>query len=289
MLKSSVELALGTAQFGSIYGIANSGKPILASDVRTILARAWQLGIHVLDTAPLYGKIEDQLVDLTGDLPYSIVSKIPPVSCELSKNAIEDFVGESIVQTKARLGSRLSALLFHRSSDLFDQKGNIAWTSAINVLENDTIQLGVSCYSPAELIALQKLYPLKLAQLPGNAFDQRLKMTGGIDKNIELFLRSAFLQGVLLLSTQKLVLKLPHANSLHAQWSVWCQERNMTPLQAALSLVKGFPGIRYCVVGVDSLLQLEEICEAWSFASPMHAPELASDDEGIIDPRRWIL
>ena len=289
MLKSSVELALGTAQFGSIYGIANSGKPILASDVRIILARAWQLGIRVLDTAPLYGNIEDQLVDLTADSPYSIVSKIPPVSCELSKNAIEDFVSESIVQTKARLGNRLSALLFHRASDLFDQQGMLAWSSAINALDNDTIQLGVSCYSPAELISLQKLYPLKAAQLPGNAFDQRLKMSVGIDKNIELYLRSAFLQGVLLLSTQKLVLKLPHANSLHAQWVAWCHERNMTPLQAALSLVKGIPDVRYCVVGVDSLFQLEEICEAWSLASPMDAPELASDDEGIIDPRRWVL
>ena len=130
---------------------------------------------------------------------------------------------------------------------------------------------------------------MKAAQLPGNAFDQRLKMSLGIDQCVELYLRSIFLQGVLLLSTQKLALKLPYANSLHAQWIIWCQERNMAPLQAALSLVKGFPGVRYCVVGVDSLFQLEEICEAWSLASPMDAPELASDDEDIIDPRRWIL
>ena len=51
-------LVLGTAQFGSDYGVANKvGKPN-KQEIFKILTSAWESGIRKYDTAPDYGPSE---------------------------------------------------------------------------------------------------------------------------------------------------------------------------------------------------------------------------------------
>ena len=54
-------------------------------------------------------------------------------------------------------------------------------------------------------------------------------------------------------------------------------------------MVKALPGATHCVVGVDSLAQLEAIVAAWQAAPIIEAPELACNDQAVIDPRLWPL
>ena len=287
MAKASIELALGTAQFGLSYGIANANKLIRSQDVKQILTRAWELGIRVIDTAPVYGDIEARLFDETMSQDgFSVVSKIPAISQKLSKEAVEDHVSESIYKSQSRLRARLQAILFHRGLDLLDKQGEVAWESANRAIEGTGIKLGVSCYSPNELNRIGARFPITIAQLPGNALDQRLVSMKN-SSNIELHLRSVFLQGALLLAPQEVSVKLPQAMKEMAIWRAWCDVHGLTPLQASLSIAKGFSNVRYCVVGVDGVHQLEAIAEAWSYAVPLNAPTLATDKLEVIDPRYW--
>ena len=280
------EIALGTAQFGLNYGIAGRGEVVPRKEVYQILERAWDLGIRRIDTAPVYGTIEKGLKTLLKKYPFKVVSKIPFVPVHLDKDDIAHFTLNNIRRSQNNLEDSLDILLFHRSDDLFTEHANFIWEVASKALKNLNIRLGVSCYSPDELRNLCKRFPIQVSQVPGNAFDQRLKSSHGIP-NIEIHLRSVFLQGILLLSTDQISVKLPKAKEALKNWRTWCEENNLSPLQGALNFVKFHPDISYCVIGVDRLSQLEEIYNCWTTLQSMKTHPPRVDDLDIIDPRCW--
>lgn len=286
MMQSRIELALGTVQFGMAYGVAGRGEPVPAHEVHEILARAWSSGIRVLDTAPGYGDIEERLADLVDTRPFDIVSKIPALPHSLSADGVAMFVSESVHRSCARLRGRLSTVLFHRGEDLEGPHGETAWRAASAAAATAGVRLGVSCYSPAEAAAIFERFPIAVAQVPGNAFDQRLASATGLEQ-VELHVRSVFLQGLLMLSRKDASERLPCATAAIHTWKNWCLERNLSPLQAALGIAKGLPGARYCVVGVDRAAHLDEILQSWEEVGPLQAATLSIDDEHVIDPRRW--
>ena len=281
-----MQLALGTVQFGLSYGIAGRGEPVPEAEVRAILQAAWDRGIRVLDTASAYGDIEQRLAGLTQQTAFTFVSKIPSLPSQLDDSMTAEFVDSCVRHCRARLEGRLAALLFHRGADLLESRGEVAWQQAQASTHGTGIRLGVSCYSPAELHAVRARAGVTVAQLPGNALDQRL-LTEGAPAGVELHLRSALLQGLLMLPVQEGSRRVVAASDALSAWARFCRDHDLAPLRAALSVVKAFSGIRYCVLGVDRLEQLHEALDAWEQARPMRAPELACTDLDVIDPRRW--
>ncbi|OGT46366.1 MAG: hypothetical protein A3E82_04645 [Gammaproteobacteria bacterium RIFCSPHIGHO2_12_FULL_38_11] len=280
------EIALGTAQFGLNYGIAGRGEVVPKKEVYQILEHAWDLGIRRIDTAPVYGAIEKELKTLLEKYPFKVVSKIPFVPVHLGKKEIAHFIMNHIHSSQNNLEDSLDTLLFHRSDDLLSEHANFIWETASKALKNLNIRLGVSCYSPDELRDLCKRFPIQVSQVPGNAFDQRLQSTQEIP-GVEIHLRSIFLQGILLLSTDQISVKLPKAKEALKNWMAWCEKNNLSPLQGALSFVKFHPNISYCVIGVDRLSQLEEIYSCWTTLQPIKTSPPSVNDLDIIDPRCW--
>jgi hypothetical protein len=293
MQPSQVELGLGTVQFGVAYGVTGRGGPVTAAEVREILSYAWDSGIRVLDTAPVYGDIELHLGELMGDRPFDVVSKIPPLPSESGPSAVAEFVEHSIQQSRRRLGSRFRTVLFHRGEDLLDRYSEVSWGAATRVANELGLRVGASFYTPRIASDVRERFPFAVAQLPGNALDQRLAAEGHANaadlEDVEVHVRSVFLQGLLLLPFEHAVSRVPKAASSLAAWRDWCAVRGLEPLVAALGVAKSLPGLRCCVVGVDTLAQLEEIIAAWREAPLLEARSLSSEDEDVIDPRRWTL
>ena len=278
-----MELALGTVQFGLRYGSANAG-PIPTPVAREILHRASELGVRMVDTAAVYGDIEERLAELIHGLPLAVVSKLPPRPKGLRGEALSDWTSKHSHRAFQRLGARLSALLFHRADDLLDDDSEHAWDAATQVAQEYGFSLGVSTYGPSDLLRVCQRHPVAVAQLPGNAFDR--SMLQATEVGCTLHLRSAFLQGLLLLPEALGGQRLPAAATALARWHTWCRERDMSPLVAALGCAKSLPA-SYCVVGVDSLVQLEQIALAWHRAPIINAPELSVTERAIVDPRVW--
>jgi aryl-alcohol dehydrogenase-like predicted oxidoreductase len=281
-------LALGTVQFGLPYGVAGRAEPVPDDEVRAILDIAASAGIQILDTAPAYGDIEARLGGLTGALPFEIVSKIdalPPGSVPADAAG---FVERSITRSQQRLGRQLTTLLFHRADDLLGPCGDAIWAAAAAATRDD-IRLGVSCYSPASLVEIRRRYPVTVGQVPGNALDQRLADPGVATElhDVEIHLRSAFLQGLLVMPTREASGRVPAAADALSAWSAWCDQQRLRPVTAALAVARGLPGVRYCVVGVDRPAHLSEIVDAWRDASPIKATDLGCTAPDVIDPRRW--
>jgi UDP-4-amino-4,6-dideoxy-N-acetyl-beta-L-altrosamine transaminase len=282
---NTLELALGTVQFGLKYGIAGRGEPVPEKEVRSILETAAQRGIKILDTAPAYGDIEPRLARLATGLPFKIVSKIPAVPNDLDANAAAKWAIDSAAQSRQRLGSALNTLLFHTAANLEGERGGAIWQAVHNWAQKEGIKLGTSCYGPEESIDHHKRLGIAIAQIPGNALDQRLSALSS--PGYEIHLRSAFLQGLLLMPKEAAQKKLPFATKALDRWHSWCAKNSLKPLTGALSVVKGFTSVSTVVVGVDNPAHFLEIAKAWKKAKPIKAPELSETALAVIDPRRW--
>ncbi|MDR7333932.1 aldo/keto reductase [Roseateles asaccharophilus] len=281
-----MELALGTVQFGLAYGAVGRGHQVDPTTAARILDAAWQAGVRCLDTAAAYGDIEARLADLCGAHPFRIISKIAPLG-GLAPAERPAAVQASVARSLARLGDRLDALLFHSVADLEAEDGDALWAIARAALRETgrPLRLGVSCYAPEELQRLRARLDIEVAQLPGNALDQRLAAQPAFTE-VELHVRSAFLQG-LLLAPERGAVRVPAAATALQRWQQRCADAGQAPTEAALGIVQGLPGVAACVVGVETLAQFDEIAAAWRHARPLHWPELASPDADAWDPRRW--
>jgi aryl-alcohol dehydrogenase-like predicted oxidoreductase len=284
-----MDLALGTVQFGMLYGVAGRKCLPNSNEVRTILELANEGGITMLDTAPAYGSIEVQLGSLCNNLEFKIVSKIPALPKGLDASRAAQWAVESARSSHARLGRRLYALLFHRAEDLLDVHGDAVFTAVAKWAAGENVLVGVSGYEVSTVRSLFETKGISIAQLPGNALDQRIgTVLDNLDKpKPELQLRSAFLQGLLLLPFDEAVRRVPAAFAALQQWHHWLRLRGMTALQGALSIVKGFEDVNTCLVGVDTSAQLTELLKAWRDAKPIRTGELATNDLQCIDPRMW--
>jgi aryl-alcohol dehydrogenase-like predicted oxidoreductase len=284
-----MELVLGTVQFGLRYGVSGRGEAVPEREVAQILRRAVDLGIRQLDTAAAYGDIEARLPRLIGDLPLRVVSKLPPVPADTPSAELAAWIEAELRRRAERLGDRLAALLFHRVDDLLGPSANLLWRAieAQRPRMGPGLAFGASVYRVAELRMLRSKLPVDIVQAPGNALDQGLMTLTATEAPSALHVRSAFLQGLLLMPQERAIARVPAAEGALARWHRWCLERTLDPLVAALSLVKAIPGATHCVVGVDRLEQLESIADAWACASPTVAPELATADVAVIDPRTW--
>ncbi len=283
-----MELALGTVQWGMAYGIAGRQSVVPDKEVRCILEVASRRGVSLLDTAAAYGDIEQRLGHLMNGLPFRVVSKIPPLPCCDSDQDAAIWAVAKAQKSHDRLGSRLCGMLCHRAEDLSGPRGRLVWRELSAWARSENVRLGASVYDPSMALDLASDVGIEFTQLPGNVFDQRvaLKMPVTPDK-LKVHLRSVFLQGLLLMDADLASTRLPVAANALKLWRAWCIERDMSPLVAALSVVKSFAAVSIVVVGVDSQAQFIQIADAWSVAEPIHAPELAQHASIIIDPRLW--
>ena len=73
-----MRIALGTAQFGMDYGIANTKGQVTRSEVKEIIQLAESRGIDTIDTAIVYGESEACLGD-AGVQGFKVITKLPPL------------------------------------------------------------------------------------------------------------------------------------------------------------------------------------------------------------------
>jgi aryl-alcohol dehydrogenase-like predicted oxidoreductase len=285
-----VRLALGTAQFGMPYGVANQVGQITLSEAKKILQFASDHGIDVLDTAISYGESEIRLGQV-GIQDFKVVTKIPaiPIGC----NNITEWASEQITDSMSRLGVKsLYGLLLHRSEDLLSSNGKLLYETLLKFKDDGKAQkLGVSIYSPHELDNIDNIFNIDLVQTPFNIVDQRLHLSGWLDRlqtrGIEVHTRSVFLQGLLLMRPSDRPSKFKRWSAFWSKWDAWIEQTGITPLSACIRFACTFPQISRLVVGVDSIEQLQEILLA-SKGAPLEVPSWQNEvNSDLFIPSNW--
>lgn len=285
-----VKIALGTAQFGSMYGIANRTGQISLEQGRDILARARKGDIKTLDTAVSYGDSETMLGSI-GCSSWNVISKLPAIPAGITD--ISSWVQSEVRLSLERLRiPTLNGLLLHRPSDLLGLHGEALAENLLDLKTSGMVsKLGLSIYSPDELEPLTGFPVIDIVQAPMNIVDRGLASSGWLGKldqrHVEIHTRSTFLQGLLVMSPAVRPAWLIKWSEIFELWDAWINETGMSRIEACLAHVRSYEQIDQIVVGVDSVGQLNEIIGALE-VPPLRAPtSLESDDQHLINPSLW--
>jgi aryl-alcohol dehydrogenase-like predicted oxidoreductase len=266
-----------------------------AAEATRILECAAAAGLRDLDTAPIYDGSEAFLGQwLQGRPGFQIITKTARLgSSHATKEAVADVV-ETFHRSLKQLGqSSVHAFLVHDPADLFATDADRLWAAMAELKDAGHVaKIGVSLHSTADLECILEKYPLDVVQVPVNVLDQRFVTTGLLDRiqaqGIEVHARSIFLQGLLLMSLDKVPpYFLPWKKQL-AAWQEWIQERGWSPLQGAVYFLRQCTGIDSTVFGVCSEAQLRQILAA--FAESVKSVDFALfalHEEAVINPDYW--
>lgn len=261
------KLCLGTAQFGQRYGIKNElGRQPVPQECFDILDAAQAAGILFIDTASKYGTSEAVLGAYgLAKKDFNVCSKLRPDDTRRSAREETAFVVEEARASLERLGiSQLYGYLLHDAADMH-RPGVVE--GLIEVKRLDLAKhIGVSIYEPEEAVLVLKEEKFDIIQIPYNALDQRLDRKGffqAVQKRaadghpLEVFARSAFLQGLLLMEPDHLPPKIARAEDFVRQFQKIAALHGFRPAEAAMLYSLTHAGIDHVVFGVDTAEQLQ--------------------------------
>lgn len=286
-------LILGTAQFGSGYGITNKLGRISDNSISEILAVAQEAGIDLFDTAPDYGDAQARLGSLRGtESSPRYVSKF-----SLADSG-EFFVGGETLYASSLADLRvdtLYGLLFHRVADLRDSRATVAWNVLTKARETGVIsRIGASIYDPNDLeIVVERFPDLDLIQFPGNLLDRRLLEHPEVHRlhaaGVEVHVRSAYLQGILLAEPERLPQHFAPLQTVLEKIRHDAKERNTTAMGLALGYLKHHPVVDAVLVGATTPDELRSTVDAWTATNAESAISVPDLPQEILDPRLWKL
>jgi aryl-alcohol dehydrogenase-like predicted oxidoreductase len=285
-----MKLALGTVQFGMPYGVANTGGQVESNQVIKILKLASKCGVTTLDTAIGYGESESCL-GTAGIEGWRIITKLPEIPSDSGN--VPDWIENQFRMSLNRLKvDRIAGLMLHRPQQLLEPKGGQVWAKLKALKSSGQVErIGYSIYDPKELDRLWERYKPDIIQAPYSIFDQRLKTCGWLqklrDNEVEVHVRSVFLQGLLLMEREQRPEKFKRWDETWDLWESWLKENNLTALQACISWVKFEENIDCFVAGVDSEEQLKQILAVTKDVKKAISPSNFSFDDELINPSKW--
>lgn len=281
-------IVLGGAQLGLPYGILNGGETLSREEVARILDTAFDHGIDSIDTAISYGQSES-IIGETSQNRFKIISKLPPLPVGISD--VSEWVHSQVQGSLSRLKcTSLEALLLHRPQDLTGAQGAELYAAIGSLMAEKMIhRFGVSIYSPDDLEGIIDTFDIQVVQAPLNVFDRRiLGVTDQLSAlNIEVHVRSVFLQGVLIASPKDRPQRFEPWSEHFALFDEWVRSSGVSAMACCLGFALQQPGIAKLVIGTTSAKSLDEIMNSIPNSVLEVPAHLQSSVEQLIDPRVW--
>jgi aryl-alcohol dehydrogenase-like predicted oxidoreductase len=280
---------LGTATFGTSYGIANGNNALNDFEALQILQEAKHLGITLLDTAPSYGRAEEIIGKFQSKMnTFEVISKISDVQDFSSAKLISE-----LKKSASKLGiSKFAAILFHKSEVLPRYPVQVVNEAIENILSTGVVEtIGVSVYNEEEVRFISENFPrITLFQVPENIMDRRL--LGSVlvkrlaSEGIKFHVRSVFLQGLLIMKSESVPTGLSEVRFGLGELEEYSKSRGLSVLDACLNYASKIEWASGLVVGVNSRKHLQEIVNYQEFnidIDKLPNPFLKS----VLDPRGW--
>lgn len=271
---------MGTAQWGSAYGVTNDRGRLTDDDVASIANMALSRGIRWVDTAAGYGDAQARLSQWSADFCITTkVSGFNPPEIEAQVRSCLRELGRTSVD----------ACLIHDWDSLNrdTRQGAAARLEALR--ERGLIaRVGVSIYEEAALASAADYFEcLDVVQVPANVLDRRLEnsrlLDGLASSGTMVQVRSVLLQGILAGPSKAPLSDHPDVSAFFT----WCWETVNPPLAVALAHVRALPWATHILMGATSPNELEQVLNSWAAAALPVPAHIVSSDLELIDPRRW--
>ena len=286
-------MTLGTSQLGFNYGIANDLGMPGEEEGAQLLRFALENGVTSIDTAQAYGISEERIGKFlktpgvaspyittkiragfgpTGSFGGAILSadelKKIEANCLATGDGLEKTIFEAVEKSLSNLGvPKINCIMLH---DPFEMRAGgklLAKIMGKLVTKRYADEVGVSIYHPYEADEMLVYDEYTATQLPMSLFDQKMIHSGTLrkieEKNVIVFVRSVFLQGVFFLDPDRVddpILvehAVPHIREL---WRL-AREEGVSIAQLAVSFVRDTAGVTSLVLGCERVEQIRENIE----------------------------
>jgi len=296
------EASLGTAEIGIDYGFkgsSNYSRPTVQNSIRLIQSSINQ-GVNWLDTARAYGNSEEIIGQALRDVspkPY-IASKVifSPEEIGTDSVSLREVVFRSIEESLRALQIDSIALL-HIHNATPEILRYISVQDALSEAQSQgKIQhIGATCYQEEGALAVMDCPLFSVIQVPFNLLNQQMSQRvfpEAAKRNIGIFVRSAFLRGVLTDQINSLPVKLAPLRH-HASQILDILGSEVSGLaEAAIRFCLSFPEISSVLMGLKNEVELQDNLS--SFAKGALPEDLMSKikalpqpDPTLADPLYW--
>jgi len=290
-------LVLGTAQLGMPYGIANrSGQPEKSTAYK-IVKTAWDNGICEFDTAEAYGKSEQILGQIIEDLGLTDKAKITTKPHPDLNHLDQGAMIQAIEQSLDRLNvNKLHCVMLHREEMLALWQEGLCEILQSFVRKGMADHVGVSVYSPKSAIQAIRTEGIDIVQLPANILDRRFEKAGifesAQEQDKEIYIRSVFLQGLLLMPPKELPPNMIIASPFLDDIRAIARKSNIPLHHLALGYMKATQPKAKLIIGAEQESQLKEVISNADMELPLEViQEILNKfydiDEKIINPTLW--
>ena len=285
------KIILGSAQFGSKYGITNKFGATQSNEIKKILKICKSKKIKFIDSAINYGNAEVKL-GKNNLRDFSLITKIPPVP--INKKDIKSWTLKIVKKTLKILKKKnLYAILVHNSYDLIGPQRKKLYEAMTHLKKIGLVKkIGVSIYDFKIMKKIIKEFKIDIVQVPFNILDRRIidkKLLSLLQKKkIEIHARSIFLQGLLLSSKDTKYTRFEKWKKLWLKIDNYCEENKTSILNLALNYVLSQKNIKRVVIGFDDSKQLKIIlANINNFKMKKNFNKLISNNKLLINPNNW--
>ena len=272
------KIILGLAQLQSNYGVTNtSRKKITLNESIRILKFLNNCEINELDSAYTYPFKNELLAKINKPILFN------------TKISTTDFQNlnkfySSIKKLKKINNIKINTIFVHDGNNIINKNGQKLF-GILNSLKKKKLikKIGISFHDFSNFKNILNKFKVDTIQIPYSVVDQRARRYFKFikKKNIEIQVRSVFLQGALLK-------KVKTNKKLSSLYDKIALKKNIDRVNFLLSFVLNETAIDKVVIGVRMFNELKIICNYFQFnKSESFYTNLRSNDPDVVNPLRW--
>jgi aryl-alcohol dehydrogenase-like predicted oxidoreductase len=287
------KLILGTASFKSSYGL-DANSRLKKKELNEIFKYCLNEKIIYLDSANDY-KLKSFSNYSSNLNAFKIIFKInfntkkEKVYNQLEKeifSLVKKFLSKNKIQ-------KLYCVMLH-SEDTMTSENKIKIYEILSSLKKKklTEKIGLSGYNLINIIKIIKKFNFDILQFPYNLFDQRINNKKILktlkERNIELHIRSIFLQGIFFINNSKLPTYFDRWKKLFIKIEEILKKKNLNILGLCLShAFKLNYNNKKIIFGIKSLKQLHEIKNTKLYNDISFVKKFKNNEKKLIIPFLW--
>ena len=219
-----------------------------------------------------------------------VYTKLDPKTDLLDGDSVRKRVQGSLSRLKI---DRLEGLFLHREDCVMFWNKGVGQILRGLVKEGHVGSIGVSFYSPSKAVAALDIDGIDLFQVPGSILDQRFEAVGVFRKAQEfhknVFVRSVFLQGLLLMPLERVPAAMKYALPYLERLEQMAVDMKLSRQELSLRYVAQRWPDAFVLFGAEGRAQVAANVQAFSSKAGLKIDEniFSTVPENILNPVLW--